>query len=172
MTGSKIVYENPWIRVREDAVIRPDGKPGIYGTVTAPAGVCILPIDDEGNVYLQQEYHYAVENDDLELTAGGFEDGLSPLENAKRELEEETGLTADEWIELGPIQPLTSVMNIPQYLFIAKKLHQGTPHLEPTEIITIHKVPFEEAYRPVINGSIKYAPACILILRAKLEGLV
>src|SRR3989338_10662642 len=96
---SKIIYKNPWIVVREDIVIRPDNKKGVFGVVKMKAGVSILPLDGENNVYLTQEYHYAVERITIEAISGGIDDKEHKLDTAKRELKEETGILADEWID-------------------------------------------------------------------------
>ena len=168
VTDSKIMYENPWMSVREDSVIRPDGKPGIYGVATILPGVSVLPITEDGFVYITEEYRYAVERNSIEAASGGVEEGAAPLETAKKELKEETGLTADTWIECGTIDPLTSVVSVPQHLFIAKGLHQGESSPEGTEVITVHKLKFADVYRMVLDGKITHAPTCVLVLRAKL----
>lgn len=168
ITDSKIVYENPWMSVREDVVIRPDGKPGIYGVATMLPGVSVLPITDDGFVYMTEEYRYAVEHNSIEAASGGMEEGATPLETAKKELKEETGLSADEWMDCGLIDPLTSIVSVPQRLFIAKGLHEGESSPEGTEVITVHKIKLEELYQMVLKGKITHAPTCVLILRAKL----
>src|SRR3990172_141612 len=105
VTGTKTVYQNPWLRVKEDKVIRPDGKEGIFGVVEMKPGVSVLPIDDNGNVYLTNEYHYAVERETIEAISGGIDEEENKVDAAKRELKEETGITASEWIDLGVINP-------------------------------------------------------------------
>lgn len=168
VTGSKTTYQNPWMSVREDAVIRPDGKPGIFGVATILPGVSVLPMTDDGFVYITEEYRYAVEHNSIEAASGAIEDGATPLETVKKELKEETGLTADEWIDCGMVDPLTSVVSVPQRLFIAKGLHQGESSPEGTEVITVHKMKFDDVYQMVLDGGITHAPTCVLILRAKL----
>lgn len=154
--------------LREDAVIHPDGKPGIFGVTTLLSGTSILPVDDDGNVYLIEEYRYAVERLCIECASGAIEKGQTPLEAAKRELHEEAGLEADEWLDLGYIDPFTSVTNAPHHLFIARKLHEVGQQLESSETIEVKKYTLEEAYQMVLDGRINFSPACILILRAKL----
>lgn len=154
--------------VREDSVIRPDGKPGIYGVATLLPGVSVLPITEDGFVYITEEYRYGVERNSIEAASGGIEEGATQLETAKKELKEETGLTADEWIDCGTVDPLTSIISVPQRLFIAKGLHEGESDPEGTEVITVHKMKFDELYQMVLDGRITHAPTCVLILRAKL----
>src|SRR5688572_13985641 len=85
--NQQVVYDNDWIRVREDNVIRPDGKPGIYGIVQYKnKAIGILPIDDDGNVYLVGQYRYPLELYSWEIPEGGCPEGEEPLEAAQREL--------------------------------------------------------------------------------------
>jgi NUDIX domain len=90
LISTKKIYENPWIYVREDTVIRPGGKNGIFGIVTMKDGVTVIAIDDEKNIVTTNEFAYALDRHSLELVSGGIDDGESPLECAKRELKEET----------------------------------------------------------------------------------
>lgn len=165
--STKPVYENPWIKVREDNVIRSDGKPGIFGVITMISGVSVLPITDDNYVYMTEEYRYGIKRNSIETASGGIESGATPLETAKKELEEETGLSAKEWIDCGYVDPFTSVVYSPQYLFIAKGLKQGKSHVEGTEVITMHKLHFDEVYQMVLDSEITHSPTCVLILRAK-----
>ena len=81
---SQVKYKNPWISVREDQVIRPDGKDGIFGVVEMVAGASVLPLDDDGFVYLTKEFHYAIEQDSVEVVSGAIDEGETALEAAKR----------------------------------------------------------------------------------------
>lgn len=98
--NSKIVYENPWIKVREDSVIRPDGKKGIYGILEKNPGVFIIALDKDNSIFLNEEYRYPIKKSILQLPAGVIEGG-SVLKATKRELEEETGITASKWKRIG-----------------------------------------------------------------------
>ncbi len=97
--SSKVVYQNPWIKVTEDQVIRPDGKPGIFGVVEQKHGVCVVPIDNVGNVYLIKEYKYAIGRISTEIVAGGVDQDETLLQAAKRELKEEAGIIAKKWTQ-------------------------------------------------------------------------
>ena len=100
------VYENPWISVREDSVIRPDGEPGIYGVVHYKnTAVGVLPVEDD-HVYLVGQYRYPLERYSWEIPEGGCPEDEEPLRAAQRELREETGLEARNWRRLGEALPL------------------------------------------------------------------
>ena len=159
-------YKNPWIRVREDQVIRPDGKDGIFGIVEMVAGVSVLPLDDEGNVYLTKEFHYAIEEDSVEVISGAIDEGEDALGAAKRELKEEVGISAMEWVDLGKVNPFTTVIKSPATMYLAKNLQFSEANPEGTEKIDIIKVKFEEAVKMVMESQITHGPSCVLILKA------
>ncbi|MFH1427377.1 MAG: NUDIX hydrolase [Patescibacteria group bacterium] len=158
-------YKNPWIRVREDLVIRPDGKDGIFGVVEMVPGVSVLPFDNGGYVYLVKEFHYAIEQNSTEVISGAIDKGENNLQAAKRELKEETGITADEWVNLGTINPFTTVIKSPATMYLAKKLHFSKANPEVTEKINIIKIKFNKAVEMVMQSEITHGPSCVLILK-------
>lgn len=167
VTDSKIVYKNPWISVREDKVIRPDNKDGVFSVVEMKNGVSVIPIDDDNNVYLTEEYHYAIEKKTIEAVSGGIENGETEEETAKRELKEELGISASEFVNLGKIRPLTSSVKITNYLFLAKGLDFSMAEPEGTEVIKIVKLSMKEAIKKVFDGTIADGTTVSLILKAK-----
>ena len=119
--ASRTVYENRWIRVREDDVIGPGG-PGIYGVVEMrhPA-VFVVAVDESDRVCLVRLERYATGGPSLEVPAGGT-DGEDPLAAAQRELREETGLIAEDWLEVGRMNALNGVASAPEHVFLARRL--------------------------------------------------
>ncbi len=160
-------YKNPWIEVSEDQVIRPDGKPGIFGVVKMVPGVSVLPIEEDGSVYLTEEFRYAIGENSIEVVSGGIDKGEQPLNAAKRELREELGIEAKEWIDLGLLNPFTSVVYSPAHLFLAKKLASTSTEREGTELIKKIKISIDEAVKMVMESKITHAQTCVLILKAK-----
>lgn len=158
-------YKNHWIRVSEDVVIQPDGKNGICGIVDMLNGVYILPLDDEGFVYLIDQFRYTMGKNIIETAGGSLKKSEYPLETAKRELLEETGIKADEWISLGTIHPLTTVVRSSSTLYLAKNLNFFESSPESTEKIKVLRVKLEEAVRMVMDGMIDSGPSCTLILK-------
>lgn len=160
----RLVYENPWIKVREDKVIRPDGEPGIYGVVHYKnKAIGILPIDDEGCVLLVGQYRYPIEIYTWEIPEGGCPDGEEPLEAAKRELLEETGMTARNWEVLGTSHLSNSVSNEEAIWFLATDLTEGNPNPDGTEELAYRRVHFDAALTMVLSGEITDALSVLAI---------
>jgi 8-oxo-dGTP pyrophosphatase MutT (NUDIX family) len=171
LASTREVYSNPWIRLREDHVRRPDGAPGVFGVVEMKPGATVLAINAAGDVHLVSEYKYAVGRYTLELVSGGIEAGETPLEAARRELREETGLEAGRWTDLGVVDPFTTVVASPNHLFLARDLSEVSSRPEPGEELRIERVPFPAALEMVRDGRITHAASCVLLLKAALGGL-
>ncbi|MBV9868254.1 MAG: NUDIX hydrolase [Abitibacteriaceae bacterium] len=165
-TGSRDIYSNPWIAVREDAVIRPDGAAGIYGVVHYKnKAIGVLPVDAAGYIYLVGQHRYPLNIYSWEIPEGGCPVGEEPLEGAKRELLEETGLQADSWQILGTAQLSNSVSDEEAIYYLATDLHQGEAQPEGTEELRIKHIPFEQALQMVLDGEITDAISVMGILR-------
>jgi 8-oxo-dGTP pyrophosphatase MutT (NUDIX family) len=120
-TASRLVYQNPWFRVREDQVVRPDGTPGSYGVVELPEYAGVVAVDERDRVALVRQWRYLSGRDSLEVPAGNAAPAdASPLAAAQRELLEEAGLTAARWMRLGRID--YSAVTNPGHLFLAREL--------------------------------------------------
>ena len=154
--SSKSVYSNPWIEVEESQVINPAGKPGIYGKVHFKnIAVGIIPFDEDQNTWLVGQYRYKLNEWSWEIPEGGSPENEAPLESAKRELKEETGIVAAQWEEIMKIHTSNSVCDEVGYVYVAKDLTFGTPEFEGTEAdMKIKKVPFAEAVAMTLEGKI------------------
>src|SRR3989344_334396 len=164
---SRTQYQNSWMGLRVDTVIYPDGKQGEYGVVSFPLGISVLPIDEQGEVYLVEEFRYAIGRKSIEACSGAMEKGEPPLNCAQREMEEELGIHAQEWIDLGAVYPFTGNIDTPAYLFLARGLRFVPAHPEASEGITVVKVPLETAVKMVMESQIVHAPSCVLIMKGK-----
>ncbi len=162
---SKIAYQDPWLTVRRDEVTRPDGKPGSYAMVMLKPGVCVVAIDDDQNVHLTEEFHYAVGRVTLEGVSGGIEDGHDAEETAHKELQEELGIQAGIMQSLGVTDPFTGSVLSPTALFVARDLTFGDSSPESTEQITHITMSLHEAVQHVLDGRITHAPTCLILLR-------
>jgi ADP-ribose pyrophosphatase len=157
------------VNLKVDQVIRPDGDPGQHVVVGIKPGVCVLAIDDQDQVHLTQEFHYAVGRDSIEAVSGGIEPGEQADETAVRELQEELGLTAGRLQFLTTLDPFTSCMVSPTRLYLATDLTTVTKAPEGTEQIETVVLTLSEAVQKVLDGQITHAPTCVLLLRAQLE---
>lgn len=119
--ASKVVYENPWIRVREDKIIRPDGKEGIYGVMDSDDSVMVVVLNDKKEIYLINAYSYPDKSWNWELPGGGG-DRENAAVASKRELVEETGIVAENWTFLGKTRVCNGLMTECQSTYLARKL--------------------------------------------------
>lgn len=164
--ASKPIYKNNWIEVIEDKVLRPDGKPGIYGYMKVLPGVAILPIDKDGFVYLQQEFHYPTKTTLLKPPSGGINPKETPLGAAKRELKEELGIEARAWTNLGKTNAFSSTVNAEANLFLAQNLNFAKANPDGDEYIVPVKIKFKQAIQMVEKGKITNGNTCIILLKA------
>lgn len=141
--------------MREDQVIRPDGQPGIYGVIEIRPSIGVVAIDGREQVALVGQWRYAVGRYSWEVPRGGSHPGETNMLNvAKRELQEEAGLRAENWRVLGPVDVCNGVADDVQTLFLATELSQTERRLDPEEDISLEWKPFEEAVEMVMDGRI------------------
>jgi len=167
--SSEQLYENPWISLTEYQVINPGGGKGIYGKVHFKnRAVGIIPIDDEGNIYLVGQFRFVLDAYSWEIPEGGAPFSEDLLTSAKRELKEETGIEAGQWRKLLDIHLSNSVSDEVSTVYLATGLTFTDAAPEETEEIQVKKLPFEEAYQMVLNGEITDSLSIAGILRTKL----
>lgn len=174
ITAEKMVYDNRWIELTEYQVINPSGNPGIYGKIRFKNfAIGVVPLDSEMNTYLVGQYRFALSHYSWEIPEGGGPLNADPLESAKRELLEETGLKASRWTEIQRMHLSNSVTDELSIIYLAQDLQQFEPEPEETEQLVIKKVPFDEVYRMVCNGEITDAITVAAVLKIhimQLEG--
>ena len=164
-----VAYENPWITVWHDEVTRPDGSDGIYGVVhfaNLAAGVVALDADDR--VVLVGQHRYTLDEDSWEIPEGGVPFGEDALDGARRELQEETGVEAATWQELGRYALSNSVTDEVAVLYLATDLQLGEAHPDPTEALRRRWVPFEVALAMTTDGRITDVMSVVAIQRVAL----
>jgi len=168
----RVAYENPWITIWHDEVIRPDGEPGIYGVVHfANVAVGVLAIDGAGRVLLVGQHRYALDRYSWEIPEGGVPAGESAQDGARRELREETGIEAAEWIELSRCHLSNSVSDEEAILFLATGLTHGVATPDGTESLAVRWVPFDEVLAMTMDGRITDAMTILAVHRAALARL-
>jgi ADP-ribose pyrophosphatase len=170
--SKEVKYDNNWIQVSEHQVINPAGGNGIYGVVHfRNYAIGIVPMDNENNIYLVGQYRYPLNKYSWEIPEGGGALDIDPLQSAKRELLEETGLVAKHWQEVMRLHLSNSVTDELAILYLAKNLEQFDPEPEETEELKIKKIHFDEALEMVINGEITDAMSVAAIMRIRLMNL-
>ena len=162
-------YDNPWINVTQYEVLNPSGKPGIYGKVHFKnLAIGVIPLDDDMNTWLVGQYRYTIDQYSWEIPEGGGPLGIDPIDSAKRELLEETGLKATRWNEVLRMHLSNSVSDELAIIYVARGLQQFDPEPEETEQLIVKKVPFEQAYQMVLNGQITDSMSVAGIMRLQL----
>lgn len=165
-------YNNNWIRLTEHQVINPSGGKGIYGEVHFKnLAIGILPLDENYNTWLVGQYRYPLKAYSWEIPEGGGPLGEDPIDSARRELLEETGMSAKNWREIQRMHLSNSVSDELSIIYIATDLTQGVAMPEETEQLIVKKLPFEEVYLMVLGGKITDSMSVAAILRAKLMML-
>jgi 8-oxo-dGTP pyrophosphatase MutT (NUDIX family) len=163
---SERVYADEFAEVWVDEVLKPDGSPGRRATMRMKPGVAVLAVDGEGFAHLVRTFRYAVGKECVEVVQGGVDGGEDEAAAARRELKEELGIEAGELTDLGLVDAITSQVNSPARVFLARDLSFGEPETESTETLQPFKVGFDEAVRMVMDGEITQAISCTLILKA------
>ncbi len=165
--SSRYLFESGWYNVRQDRVALPDGEEITYTQVEHPGYAMTVPVTDDGRVLLERVYRYTVQETLIELPCGGV-DGDAPAVAAKRELEEETGWTADTLLPLGSFYGSKGISDERFHAFLARDLRDlGRHEREATEQIETFFVPFEAALRMVHAGEIQDAPSALALLLAE-----
>lgn len=168
----RVAYDNPWIRVYEDQVLRPDGQPGIYGLVHFKnLAIGVVPLDDQDRVLLVGQYRYPLDLYSWEIPEGGGPLDEEPLEAARRELLEETGYSAGQWREVLRAHLSNSATDELTILYLATDLTPGTAEPEGTERLQVRWVPFDAALQMVLRGEITDALSVLGLQRVALLKL-
>lgn len=164
---SRTVYANKWIRVREDAVTRPDGAPGVYGVVSMRnLALGAVPHYPDGTTMLVGQHRYTLDAWSWEIPEGGGDPALPALDEIARELREETGLLARTWTSLGELHTSNSVTDERALLFLAEDLEEREPLPDPTEQLICWRLPLAHAVEMAAAGRITDAMSVAALLRA------
>lgn len=167
---SEVLYEGKILTLKLDEVQLPDGKNAKREVVCHSGGVCVAPLDDQGNLYFVRQFRYPYKEVVTELPAGKLEKGQTPLENAKRELLEETGWLGYSFISLGQMYPSGGYTDEIVHLYACKVKTRQQQNLDDDEFIDVEKIPFEKALEMVVNNQIPDGKTQICIL--KLDALM
>jgi ADP-ribose pyrophosphatase len=173
--GTRVVYENRWMRVRENAIRRRDGSEGIYGIVEKPDFVVIVPLENDGRIHLVQQYRYPVRARYWEFPQGSWETapGADPAEVARGELREETGLIAPRLLHVGHFFEAYGHSNQGYHVYLATELQRGDTDLDHEEQDLISRAfPLPEVEQMIRDGEIKDATTVAAFGLLWLKGLL
>jgi 8-oxo-dGTP pyrophosphatase MutT (NUDIX family) len=166
--SSKQVFENPWLSLHEDNVINPGGGISHYGKINFKnLAIGIIPLDEDNNTWLVGQYRYVPDCYSWEIPMGGGPLHIDPLESAKRELKEETGLIAENWQELMKLHTSNSVTDERGLVYVARSLTAGETEFEEAEELLIRKVSLDEAIERVMSGEITDAISAAALLKLR-----
>lgn len=167
--SARDAYDNSWIKVTEFGVINPSGGKGIYGKVHFKnLAIGILPLDEHLNTWLVGQYRFPADKFSWEIPEGGCPLNMQPIEGAKKELIEETGLVAHSWEMILEMDLSNSVTDEHAIVYLAYDLEQHQASPEETEQLTVRKLPFDEAYNMVEDGTITDSISVAAIMKVKL----
>ncbi len=164
--SSRSVFENDWMQVLEDHVINPGGGENRYGHVHFKnRAVAIIALDDDDNTWLVGQQRYTLGEYSWELPMGGAPLDEEPLAAAKRELKEETGMTANHWEEVMRLHTSNSITDEVGLVYVATGLSQGEPQTEEMEELAVRSLPLDAAVHMVLDGEITDAISAAALLR-------
>jgi 8-oxo-dGTP pyrophosphatase MutT (NUDIX family) len=171
--SSRVEFESGWFTVRRDRARRPDGSTTQYDHVVAPPAVTVLAVGGDGLVAVTRQWIYVHGETQWRLPAGRVDAGEAPLDAARRELREETGVRAREWASLGAVNCADSLSNHRDHAFLATGLTQGEAQREAGEVdLEVHWRPFPWLVERVLSGEMPHAGSSFSVLFAQVKGLV
>lgn len=164
--GERTAFENPWLAVREYDAVAPTGTPATYGAIHFKnLAIAVVPLHEDGTVTLVGQNRFVFGDYSWEIPEGGGAVDVDPLETAKRELREETGLEAAEWRQILEVQLSNSLTDERAFGFLATDLTEVETEPDETEDLAIARVPFADAMEAATSGLIKDALTVAMLLR-------
>lgn len=164
---SRYLFDSRWYRVRQDELTLPDGRDITYTMIEHPGYVMVVPLGADGRVVMERIFRHTLQRTILECPAGGRDPGETPLDAARRELAEETGLVAERWSSLGSFYGSSGISDERFELFLAEELRDGAAiHREPGEQMEIERLPFAELHDMARDGRIEDGPSALALLLA------
>lgn len=165
-TDSKEIYDGTVLHVYKDMVTLPNGKPADREVMRHVGAVGIVPMTGDGKVIVERQYRYPLDMVITEIPAGKLDSKEEDrLAAAKRELQEETGITADEWMELGLYYPAAAYTDEKITLYLARGLHFGEQHLDDDEFLNIEAVPLKTLVEDIMEGKITDGKTQVALLK-------
>lgn len=155
------------VDLRVDQIVLPNGKAATREVVSHPGGVAVVPYHDDGTVTVVRQFRYPFGRVVTELPAGKLERGEDHRPAGLRELEEETGITADSFTYMGALLASPGFSDEVLHMYLATGLHQGPCHPDPDEFLEIERVPFARLMEQIMSGELQDAKTVAALLKAK-----
>ena len=166
-TASETVFDGVILHVKKDGVTLPNGQPASREVIRHIGAVCVIPVTENGEVIVERQYRYPIDRVITEIPAGKLDSpGEDRLSAIKRELREETGYTAEEWIPLGDFHPAPAYSDEYISMYMARKLHAGRQALDADEFLDVFTVPLKDLVEDVMAGRIADAKTQTAVLKA------
>jgi 8-oxo-dGTP pyrophosphatase MutT (NUDIX family) len=163
---SAVVYDNQWITVFDEKVLNPNGGESQYGRIHFKSkAIAIVPLDEDGNTWLVGQNRYTTDEYSWEVPMGGSDAGEDPIDTAKRELKEETGLTAGKLEQIMRLHPSNSITDEEGFVFVATNLEQGETDFDDDENLQVRKLSLVDAIEMVKRNEITDAISVAALLR-------
>lgn len=166
--SSTDIFKGRIVHLHVDEVELIDGSISLREIIEHDGGVTVIPVDENGDVYCVRQYRYGFGKSIIETPAGKLEKGEDPLACAVRELSEETGFTAEEYIYLGEFYPSPGYCHEKLYAYLALGLKRGEAHLDKGEFLDVVKFSLDQLVEMVMNNELYDAKTIIAILKAKI----
>ena len=165
--GSEKIFDGVILHIYKDSVLLPNGNRSVRETMRHMGSVGIVPVTDDGKVIIERQYRYPLDEVITEIPAGKLDSPEEDrLEAAKRELLEETGITADEWIHMGDYHPAAAYTDERLSMYLARGLHFGEQKLDDDEFLNVEAVPMESVVEEIMSGKITDGKTQVAILKA------
>lgn len=165
---SGLAYKGGILDIYKDKVMLENGKEAWRDVIKHPGGVCVVALNENNDVYFVKQFRYPHKKVLLEIPAGKLEWGENPLECGMRELREEAGFTADEFISLGCLYPTPAYDTEIIYMYLAKGLHKSEQDLDEDEFLDVLTIPLSEAVKMVMNNEIEDAKTQLALLKTRM----
>ena len=166
-TATEEIFDGIILHVVRDTVDLPNGHSSVREVIRPIGAVCVIPVTENNEVIVERQYRYPLDRVILEIPAGKLdspdEDRLSAIQ---RELREETGYSADEWMNIGDFHPAPAYSDEYITMYLARGLHKGKQDLDADEFLNVYTIPLKDLVDDVMSGKISDAKTQVAVLKA------
>ena len=165
--GTEDIFSGVILNVKRDRVELPNGHRTIRELIRHVGAVCVVPVTEDGRVVVERQYRYPIDQVITEIPAGKLDSKAEDrLSAAKRELWEETGITADRWTDMGLYYGAPAYTDEKITMYLAQGLHRGQQHLDEDEFLNVKTVPIVDLVEDILSGAITDGKTQAAVLKA------